>query len=390
MSTSRRAVEQRRRHRWWAAVALGACGLAIVAYAVVGRPPAEPRRDGPLQATRLTAYAGTESAPSLSPEGSQVAFSWNGPTQDNHDIYIKLVGPGEPIQLTHNPARDDSPAWSPDGTEIAFLRWLPHSDTTVDVMVVPALGHAAERRIGTVTIRPLALSSRLSWTPDGHWVAIGVDAPAESRGIWLLSRDGRDRRRLTTSPHGEFFSDFNPVFSSDGRHMAFIRPAGVVASASTSSHSRRRSNRSAVLCRSRLDWQSSSSTSRGQETMRRWCSRPVLRDSHDCSASPCGRIDWPPRAPRWFSPFGGQATSLSLSRGGRLVYVEQYRDSNLERVNVAERASGPIAAVVAESTYDETRAGLFARRQAHRVRIDEDREPGTVGRRTLMARISTR
>ena len=220
------------RHRWWAGVALGACGLAIVAYAVVGRRPAEPRRDGPLQATRLTAYAGTESAPSLSPDGSQVAFSWNGPTQDNHDIYVKLVGPGEPIRLTDNRTRDDSPAWSPDGKEIAFLRWLPHSDATVDVMVVPALGHAAERRVGTVTISPWPhITSRLSWTPDGHWMAIGVDVPAESRGIWLLSKDGRERRRLTTAPHNGFSGDVNPVFSSDGRHMAFIRPAGVGADA---------------------------------------------------------------------------------------------------------------------------------------------------------------
>jgi hypothetical protein len=29
--------------------------------------------------------------PSLSPDGSQVAFSWNGSAQDNQDIYIKLV-----------------------------------------------------------------------------------------------------------------------------------------------------------------------------------------------------------------------------------------------------------------------------------------------------------
>jgi hypothetical protein len=76
------------RRRRWGGVALGACGLAIVAYAVVGRRAAEPRRDEPLQATRLTAYAGSESAPSLSPEGSQVAFSWNGSTPGNHDIYV--------------------------------------------------------------------------------------------------------------------------------------------------------------------------------------------------------------------------------------------------------------------------------------------------------------
>ena len=99
----------------------------------------------------LTSYEGAEQDPSLSPDGSQVAFSWNGPTQDNQDIYIKLVGPGEPRPITTHPARDDSPAWSPDGLRIAFLRWTAQNDSDVDIMVVPALGNAAEHRVASVT-----------------------------------------------------------------------------------------------------------------------------------------------------------------------------------------------------------------------------------------------
>ena len=54
----------------------------------------------------LTSYPGMEGARSLSPDGSQVAFSWNGEAEDNFDIYVKLVGPGQPWRLTANPARD--------------------------------------------------------------------------------------------------------------------------------------------------------------------------------------------------------------------------------------------------------------------------------------------
>ena len=36
---------------------------------------------------------GSRQQPSLSPDGSQVAFSWNGPNANNYDIYVKLVGP---------------------------------------------------------------------------------------------------------------------------------------------------------------------------------------------------------------------------------------------------------------------------------------------------------
>jgi serine/threonine protein kinase/Tol biopolymer transport system component len=346
------------RQRWWAAAALVACGLAAVAYAVVGRhspPSREPSRDGPLQATRLTAYAGTEWAPSLSPDGSQVAFSWNGPTQDNHDIYIKLVGPGEPIRLTTNRTRDDSPAWSPDGTEIAFLRWHPRSDTMVDVMVVPALGHAAERRIGTVTLRPLGLTSRISWTPDGHWIAIGLDVPADSRGIWLLSRDGRERRRLTTASDGEFASDFSPVFSSDGRHLAFIRPAGIGASVI---HLLALSPALEPIGRpvpvvTRLTLQVHDLAWAGDDSALVFSSGPSQGQSR-LQRIPLRPDRLAPSGPEAVLPFGAQATTLSLNRSGRLVYVEQYRDSNLERVNLAARASDPVAEVVAESTYDET------------------------------------
>ncbi len=54
----------------------------------------------------LTSYPGTEDMPSLSPDGSQVAFRWNGEAEDNFDIYVKLVGPGLPIRLTTDPAPD--------------------------------------------------------------------------------------------------------------------------------------------------------------------------------------------------------------------------------------------------------------------------------------------
>ena len=69
----------------------------------------------------LTAFPGIQAQPSLSPDGSQVAFTWNGPNEDNFDIYVKLVGPGEPVRLTTNPLRDYCPAWSPDGRRIVFV-----------------------------------------------------------------------------------------------------------------------------------------------------------------------------------------------------------------------------------------------------------------------------
>ena len=57
-----------------------------------------------LLAVPLTTYPGSETSASFSPDGNQIAFVWDGETQANSNIYLKLVGPGTPIRLTE-PAR---------------------------------------------------------------------------------------------------------------------------------------------------------------------------------------------------------------------------------------------------------------------------------------------
>ena len=54
----------------------------------------------------LTTYQGREQQPAFSPDGSSVAFTWNGETEENWDIYAKLIGPGSPQRLTTDPAMD--------------------------------------------------------------------------------------------------------------------------------------------------------------------------------------------------------------------------------------------------------------------------------------------
>jgi DNA-binding winged helix-turn-helix (wHTH) protein len=69
-----------------------------------------------------TSYPGPETTPSFSPDGSQIAFSWNGGKGKNSDIYVKLVGENGALRLTSNPRPEFSPAWSPDGRYISFCR----------------------------------------------------------------------------------------------------------------------------------------------------------------------------------------------------------------------------------------------------------------------------
>jgi len=49
----------------------------------------------PLHVMTLTSYPGVERFPAFSPDGKQVVFDWSGPSQDNHDLYVKFLGGGE-------------------------------------------------------------------------------------------------------------------------------------------------------------------------------------------------------------------------------------------------------------------------------------------------------
>jgi Tol biopolymer transport system component/DNA-binding winged helix-turn-helix (wHTH) protein len=176
------------------------------------------------RAVPLTSYPGIELNPALSPDGNQVAFSWNGEKQDNFDIYIKLIGSNSCLQLTTNPAEDFSPAWSPDGLTIAFLRRLGGGRN--ELLLTPALG-GPERKLAETLIVELDPSHlpALAWSPDRHWLAVShreAEDPAE--GLFLVSALTGEKRRLTRPP--SLRGDFMPAFSPDGRTLAFSRLTG--------------------------------------------------------------------------------------------------------------------------------------------------------------------
>lgn len=318
-------------------------GLVVAIYiaASSGSPSTTPIAPGSF-ATPLTAYPGFEQAPTLSPEGSQVAFSWDGPGQDNFNIYFKLVGPGEPRPLTRSAAHDDKPAWSPDGAQIAFFRFT--TGRAADLMVIPALG-GAERKIATVY--PVYSWDRpfhnLAWTPDGKWLAFGgALSPDGPRGIWLIAADGQANRKLTETPPGTDMGDFSPVPSPDGTRIAFIRertfsrsavfvlpltaggaPAGIATQLTSESW-----NVNGVA------WSSD-----GRDVLFSWGGHFGL--------SRLSRI--PATATRYgvghptLLPFGEGATALAISKSGRVVYSAQFRDTAFYEAPLSGSSHQPLA-----------------------------------------------
>ena len=188
------AVVPRRRRAWAAAAGL----TVVVAAGAIGFVARRDRNAGSASppvaftAIPLTAYPGREQQPSFSPDGNSVAFSWNGETEENWDIYVKLIGPGSPQRLTTDPAIEFSPAWSPDGRSIAFGRIRAGR---MVVVVIPSRGGPEREVFESPRRAGLGIGQILSWSTDSRILVVtaslfsGHTGDSHGRGC----RDGRSQ-----------------------------------------------------------------------------------------------------------------------------------------------------------------------------------------------------
>jgi hypothetical protein len=158
-------------------------------------------RDEPptLNPVPFTTYPGSEIHPTFSPDGSQVAFAWDGGAASGSkgfDLYVKMIDSENLLRLTNHPSEAVSPAWSPDGTQIAFHR-VSGADT--GVYVVPAMG-GPERKLRSTRI-PYAGPASISWSPNGKLIAfVDLAPPADSVRLHLLSLETLESKQISLAP----------------------------------------------------------------------------------------------------------------------------------------------------------------------------------------------
>ncbi len=167
----------------------------------------------------FTANTGNESHPSFSPDGTRVAYVWSDHGKD--DIYIKLIGAGDPVRITQASAPYTSRAWSPDGRWIAALR---QEGQSCSVILIPASG-GRERELSRVawTIPGFFLGPLLAWSHDGKFVfTSGKSGPDSAFAIVRISVESGERNPITSPPSG-ISGDLGPAVSPDGSSLAFVR-----------------------------------------------------------------------------------------------------------------------------------------------------------------------
>jgi Tol biopolymer transport system component/DNA-binding winged helix-turn-helix (wHTH) protein len=215
---------------WWK---IGVGVLAISVVAIGGfvayrwsrqQRPAE--KTAALAAFPFTALPGEATSPAFSPDGSRIAFAWNGdPAQraKGFDLYVKALGSETLLRLTQHPSESLSPTWSADGTQIAFHR-IAGADT--GIYVVPALG-GPERKLRPTRMPSTSFSfigrnyfTFISWSPDGKWIAF-ADSPQkeEPARIYLLSTETLEARQIPISPI--CVGEGMPAFSHNGEYLAY-------------------------------------------------------------------------------------------------------------------------------------------------------------------------
>jgi Tol biopolymer transport system component len=153
------------------------------------------------------------------PTNGRITFGRFDPELGDFSIWAANPDGTHQRRLTHVPSFFSD--WSPDGHRIAFDFV---DDTGVHIATMDPNGrHVRQLTFGE------GIQEVPKWSPDGRWITFDAspdfpDAPGFHTDIWIMRADGSHKRQLT---RGAF--DVEPVFSPDGRRIAFGRITGVDA-----------------------------------------------------------------------------------------------------------------------------------------------------------------
>lgn len=126
---------------------------------------------------RLTDWGQTQTRPTISPDGKQVAFYSNHDDPERWDLYAMSLAGGEPTRLAQGVVMDArGPAWTPDSREVVYVQ---DDDAAFDpVWRVPLGDVGAARKVPTGTVGNGDLDVTRG-TDGATWLALTAQGRAE-------------------------------------------------------------------------------------------------------------------------------------------------------------------------------------------------------------------
>jgi len=191
-------------------------------------------------ATQLTENTAYDSQPAFSPEGTQLAFNSmrdDGDGTNDWDIYrMNAAGNGE-RQLTTDTANDIEPYWFPSETKIAFRRDEAGTDANIWVLTLDDNSQPiGEQRLTTNTASDIMPAV----SPNGKLVAFASNRDGDYE-IYVMKAAPESAtnvpRKLTNNTHTtnpDLVRDWNPDWSPNGKQIVFESSREKVPLTSTS------------------------------------------------------------------------------------------------------------------------------------------------------------
>jgi TolB protein len=170
--------------------------------------------------SRQFSDGGTWYQPSFSPDGNEIAYVYW--TFNFSDIFVMSADGAASSRLTRGQAgsiQDNDwafrPRWSPDGSQIAYI-----SDTNSQFPLVWLMARdGTNRRQIMSTALGLEWADVISWAPDGKRFAVAAgNANHEVGQIYVFDVAKTSVERLTSFTNGAF----DPAWAPDGNTMAYI------------------------------------------------------------------------------------------------------------------------------------------------------------------------
>ena len=178
--------------------------------------------DGSVPPQQITAGPGAKFAPRWSPGGEQLAYVLDLDGSEEFDIYLYDFAIQGHTNLTPDTPYAIEPdyAWSPDGSSIAFIsNRSGHFDTYVMPFATgPGAGASPESR-GRPVLSSRYPDREVRWSPDGQWLAVVARTSSQDLDTFIVPSEGGEPQVIADASKPLHAKDAR--WSPDSTRIAF-------------------------------------------------------------------------------------------------------------------------------------------------------------------------